>query len=306
VVNFHARDTIDNEVVSSVLERLDVIVRQMSSVGVDEREAADVMGELLERLDIRMLLEEARHGVVSRTQERIDAALEQARQAKLLQDDLMRATHGFGGGEWQSFGNLKTWNLAVLIQRAAPLLGIEIELPSTDGESFALRLPESMRGRFPEFGNRTIISVTTRRADRIPANVVLLDFSTSFVRHVVAAVAAPEFGGGYAAMDARPFGTRRQLAAYVARFQNDQGEPQGASLLLIARHDDGTITLDNSVAEHLFEWDVRSAQCELTDPSAKRMILDSLRDRAEAAMSAECTRFRHPNDLNLVAAIDLV
>src|SRR5690606_32516722 len=57
VVNFTARDTIDNTILANVLERLDALVGQMAAVSpeFDERYKAEVLGELLERLDIAEL-----------------------------------------------------------------------------------------------------------------------------------------------------------------------------------------------------------------------------------------------------------
>jgi SNF2 family DNA or RNA helicase len=91
VINFHARDTIDNEIVSTVIDRVGTIVREMKSVGpeFDELYAAEVMGELLERVDISELLDEARNGHVERTKERIDAAIAEASRAKRLQDEIL-------------------------------------------------------------------------------------------------------------------------------------------------------------------------------------------------------------------------
>jgi cellobiose-specific phosphotransferase system component IIA len=63
----------------------------MKSVGpeYDELYTAEVMGELLERVDISDLLEEARTGQVERTKERIDAAVAEATKAKRLQDEIL-------------------------------------------------------------------------------------------------------------------------------------------------------------------------------------------------------------------------
>jgi hypothetical protein len=91
-----------------------------------------------------------------------------------------------------------TANVATFVQRAAIRLDIEVEA-SSDPENFILRLPANQRGAFPEFGNRTVVAATTRRRGWNPASeVALIDFSGTFLRYLVTAVTAVDFGGSYA------------------------------------------------------------------------------------------------------------
>ncbi len=196
VINFHARDTIDNEIVSTVLDRVDTIVREMAGVGpeFDERYAAEVMGELLERIDISELLDEARFGRIERTDERVAAALNEARRAKSIQDEVLSHVVGYDISKWQELGPLTTWHLAAFVKRAAPLLGIDVETRN-EPEHFTIRLPETLRSNFPEFGGRTVVAVTTKRGLSRNRDIVLLDFSTSFIAFLVQSVMGEEFGG---------------------------------------------------------------------------------------------------------------
>ena len=110
VINFLARDTIDNEIVSILFDRLDTIVREMASVGPEfnDRYAADILGELLDRIDISAIIEEAQGGRVDRTQERIDNALDQAKRAKLIQDDILSFASPTGLMDLEGLGQYRT------------------------------------------------------------------------------------------------------------------------------------------------------------------------------------------------------
>jgi hypothetical protein len=191
--------------------------------------------------------------------------------------------------------------LAKFIARSAPFLGIRVEQQAEDIEKFELRLPQTLRGQFPEFGNRTVLTATTRRGGwKTGGQVELLDFSSSFVRYLVQATTAPDFGGGYAAFRSDiltvPF-----FAAFTARFQNDQGKSQEESLLVVSRDQEGVISIDNSVIEPLFVCKLESGVASINEPALRQEQFGAVRTLAECAMAENTTRFRHPNDLVLLA-----
>ncbi len=302
VINFHARDTIDNEIVSTVLDRVDTIVREMAGVGpeFDERYAAEVMGELLERIDISELLDEARFGRIERTDERVAAALDEARRAKSIQDEVLSHVVGYDISKWQELGPLTTLHLAAFVKRAAPLIGIEVET-RVEPEHFTIRLPEILRSNFPEFGGRTVVAVTTKRGLNRNRDIVLLDFSTSFIRFLARSVIGEEFGGSYAAFVSDTIDTDL-FAVFLARFQNDQGHPQGERLILTdsaSTHSGGSN--QTTLIQNLFASKLETAQPQAADPRGKKSNFDALKDRAEVIMAGEMNRFLHPNDLVTVA-----
>jgi hypothetical protein len=305
VINFHARDTIDNEIVSTVLDRVDTIVREMAGVGpeFDERYAAEVMGELLERIDISELLDEARFGRIERTDERVAAALDEARRAKSIQDEVLSHVAGYDISKWQELGHLTTFHLAEFVKRTGPLAGIEVEARS-EAEQFTLRLPESLRSTFSEFGGRTVVAVTTKRGLNRTRDVVRLDFSTSFVQFLVQTVIADEFGGSHAAFIGDAI-EADLFAVFLARFQNDQGQPQGERLIVTDSNSNrGGGSNQTRLLQQLFASKLETAQPQSADPKDRKMRLDVLKDGAELIMAEETNRFLHPNDLVTVAVAE--
>ncbi|MEY9589785.1 ERCC4-related helicase [Bradyrhizobium yuanmingense] len=303
VFNFHARDTIDNDVVSTLMERVTTIVSEMSGVGPEFNEmgtyAADVMGDILERVDITALLDEARNGDVARTQDRIDAAIEEARKAKAMQEELLSATDQLDIIKVvESY--YSTAQVAQIIKRSLPFIEIDFE-DELDAERFTLRLPLEMRGRFPEFGARTVVPVTTRRQDwQADGETVLLDFSTTFVQFLIRTITAAEFGGAYAS-----FATIPELpeffSAFLARYQNDQGRPEGEKLIIIEKNSDGSFEVSNRIVARLLEGAQPTGLPRVKDAALRRSELEAASDRAEIVMAQELSRFRHPNDLIVIA-----
>ncbi|WP_315806999.1 MULTISPECIES: DEAD/DEAH box helicase [unclassified Bradyrhizobium] len=305
VINLLARDTIDNEIVSNLLERLETIVREMAGVGPEfnERYAAEVMGELLERVDISAILDEARAGTVSRSQERIEAALAEARRAKLLQDDILNFASASDVNDLATIGQYTTIDVANFVKRSAKFLGIAIE-ESRDPERFTMRLPAEMKGQFTEFGGRTVVTATTKRSDWRQGDEILLDFSTSFLNWLTKNVTAPQFGGTYASI-ANTELSAQFFAAFLARFQNDQGQVQSEKLLLMSQGRDCAINLDPTIVRLLLSTIGKDGEPRSTGPELRKQQLDAARDRAELLMMDELSRFKHPNDLVLLAAAEV-
>ncbi|ODM71378.1 DEAD/DEAH box helicase [Bradyrhizobium elkanii] len=306
VFNFVARDTIDNEIMSILFGRLDIIVKDMASVGSEFNElyAAEVMGELLERIDISGLLEEARAGRVERTQERVDAALAQARRAKAMQDDVLSYAGGLDAGNWAALESYSTLDVATFVKRAAGFFGVSIEDGGAD-ERFTMRLPSELKGHFPEFGGRTVIDATTNRAGWNADREVLIDFSTSFLKWLVTSVNAEDFGGGYAPIANGDGAYVDFFSAFLARFQNDQGQVQGERLLVIGRNKVGELNHDPHAVRRLLSRVGVDGRPGASSPEGRRRALDAARDRAELLMADELTRFKHPNDLVTLAVAEI-
>ena len=261
--------------------------------------AADVMGEILERVDIAALLDDARKGHVDRTQERIDSAIAEARRARDIQDEVLR------GIDTLDIGNIvensyTTEQVARIIKRALPFVKVERD-SDVDSERFTLRLPVEMRGRFAEFGGRTVIPVTTRRHDWRPeSEIVLLDFSTTFVRFLIETMTSPEFGGAYGAFENSKMPDF--FSVFLARYQNDQGRAQGEKLIIIDRSSGGTFEESDSVIQVLLEGPQVTGSPRESDAIGRKAELDAARDRAEVVMAKDLSRFRHPNDLVIIAS----
>jgi hypothetical protein len=193
-----------------------------------------------------------------------------------------------------------TEQVAQIIKRSLPFvkIGLEGEL---DAERFTLRLPLEMRGKFPEFGARTVVPVTTRRRDwRAESETVLLDFSTTFVQFLIQTITSAEFGGAYAAFAIDPT-MPEFFSVFLARYQNDQGRPQGEKLIVVDRDSDGSIEVSNRIIARLLEGPQSTGLPRPKDAALRRSELDAASDRAEIVMAEDLSRFRHPNDLIVIA-----
>jgi len=303
VVNMTSTDTIDNEILTTMLTRLHHVVKQMSSVSseYDDRHQSEVLGELLDRIDINDLLEEARSGAVERTAERVDRAIDQAQRARSLQDDILSGVSTLSSGGWTHLGSFSTLDLANFIKRAAVLSGIDVTL-GDDPERFDLRLSDTLRGRFSEFGGRTVVPCRTRRDGVTTGSRVLLDFSSALVRFLVDNVSRPEFGGGYGVLNAPDLAPL--LAAAVVHYQNEQGEQRGVDLLVAGRTPNGDIRVDNGLIKPLFNGRQTPGKPVVLSADGRKAAIDALLERIEVDVASAFESGRHANSLFAVGVIE--
>jgi len=299
-ISLHTKDWIDNEILSMVLDRIEASARQLAP-SASPAAQGEILLDLLERIEIDGLLVDAGTGRVDRTLERIDDAIEQARYANGLQQALLAPVRAGMGRDWERLGPFTTTDLARFIHRACERLGIVVSPYRDEVERFDVRLPEALVGRFPEFGTRQVIDCVTLRGltdtGRTP-----LDFSSAFVRHLVAQVCLPEFGGGYGVLEA---GAEAGLiAAFAVQYQNDQGQHLGDDMLVGIRHADGTIEIDNSVLRPLFEKPQQGPAPGKANVAERAHAYDAIADRIEVTVAGATSAFRHITSIHPVGVLE--
>lgn len=307
VLNFLSRDTIDADILSTALTRVDALSREMASVSgeFDGRYASEILGELLDQLDLSTLLTDAAAGVVERTDERIAEAVARARRARDLQDEILSQAGGFDPTALARLGRFTTADVLRFVLRMAPFAGYELAGTDERRERVTLRLPDRMRGRYPEFGARTVIEATTSRASAASSrSLTLLDFGSSFLRDLIAMSGSPEFGGGYASLELP--GRQGRVAAFLGRWQSEQGETLGEELHLVRCAPDDRFAADEGMVAALLAAPVASVEPPRSnDPAARREVLEGLRAHVELFAAGQVTRQRILNDLVLLAAADV-
>lgn len=306
VFNLHARDTFDNTAISLMLDRVMTVAREMAPVGTEynERLYTEIVGELLENVDLTSILQRAEGMREERTRAEIDEAIRQAKRAKELQDEILSYATGFDPDALGGALGLTMKDVGMFIRTMLPMIGVQTEARLYEGRVLELRLPDEMRGKFPEFKLRTVVRVTTdRRLYQRLDDVVLLDFASDFFRYLIAFAKRQDFGGTYASVDAvHPH--RGMVGAYKLRWQNDQGEPAVDEFVVLHSDGAGSITPNPGFLASMLRQDMMPARQPDADLQGRRSTLHRLRMAAEVRLQSESNRFKHPNGLVLLAAAD--
>jgi ERCC4-related helicase len=305
VFNLHARDNFDNYAIDLMLRRVMEIVRDMAPVGSEynERLYAEILGEVLENVDLASVLQSATEMEIERTREQIEDALARARTARELEQDIFAHAGGFEADALRGTLGFTMQHVDLFIRSMLPFAGASLTVVRHDGNVLEIRLPEELRGKFPEFAQRTVVNITTdRRLARRLKDVVLLDFESQFFRYLVEHAKSHEFDGFYAAA-LSPAGVAGALGAFTLRWQNDQGEVLTEEFTTFFASPDGVECNPSFVAGWLTAPLV-SSHIPYADREVRRKTFARLFDAANRRVGDESTRFKHPNGLVCLAAAD--
>jgi hypothetical protein len=302
--NFHSADSFDNKMLDLLYRKVAQIAEAMAPVnpGSDGRLHAEILGELLEHLDVAALLEQASRAGEKRTHDEIEQAIAKAQEARALEDELLSYANGFDPAALKGTLGFTTTHAQRFVDAMLPMLGIEDPQKLHGGRVIEARFPDALVGRFAEFGRHQIVRLTCdRRAARQLSQVQLMDFASPFFRFLIEHAKAYAFGGFYGCRTATQTGI---LAAYRLRWQDDQGNPTLEEFLTVLREGDEAAVNPPFVVDLLTEPAMALSPPEANTPE-RAVELEALQQLAEKALAQRASRFRHPNDIVFLAAMDL-
>ncbi len=306
VFNLHARDSFDNKAIDLMMQRVSQIAQDMKPVGTEynDRLYAEILGEVLDNLDFASILQSATEMQMGYTSKQIDEALARAEQAKRLQDEIFTHVSGYDPNALGGTIGFTMQHVDVFIRGMLPIVAIKLETTLYEGAVKEIRLPETLRGQFPEFGQRTVVRVTTdRRLAQRLHDVVLLDFETPFFRYLIEQAKSRGFDGIYASALSTA-DIQGILLAFKLRWQNDQGETLTEEFVPLFAEANGMIT---KFPQFLAQWlvsPIQPAPAPAPQTADRLKMYDRLVAKAEQILAAESTRFKHPNGLVELAAAD--
>ena len=164
-----------------------------------------------------------------RSENEIGEAIRRAENSRNLQSQLFSHIEGYDPNTTAALNAFGPEEVLSFLEGVLPHLCIRVRDRLYNGRVLELELPEEMRGKYLEFGGRTVVRVTVDRrlATRGERNV-LMDFASFFFSDLIEFAKLPEFGGEHANFDCPYDGV---LGIYKIRWQNDQGLPRWEMLV---------------------------------------------------------------------------
>lgn len=311
VFNLKLDDGFDNTVLNLMLARLGSIARDMASVGQEYRHGleAEILGELLERIDIASIMTSNRTLNMNHSEEEVELAVQRARESHLQQEHLFAHVEGYDPQRAAAVEALGPDEALAFLKGILPFRNVNIRSQLYSGKVIELELPSDIRGRFTEFGQRTVVRVTVDRqlARSIKSDPPLcpMDFASEFFKDLIDYAQSPQFRGDYATLTGPEPGI---LGLYRLRWQNDQGEPQGDELLPVFLPDGGEIPTANPAffVSLLVSAQQSQAQPQTDGLKERGRLLERLRQQADIELGNRCTEFRHPNDIVALAIAEIL
>lgn len=302
VFNLMTQDGFDNAAITLMLDRVETIARELAAVAGDQRETleAEILGNLLDHIDLEAILERAIDMRVELTAGEIDAAIAEARRAQKLQDEILAFAESYAGVS--SSAGVDVRHVRSFVLGMLPHADIRVISPTQGGRALEIELPEDQIGVFPEFGRRRFITLAfDRQLARDRADLFPVDSQSGLFRALIARAKARAFDGLFAS--ATLDGISGWLGVYHLRWQDAAGTPLEDELLPVCRASGGT---SQKVDRHMLSELLLDPWPAAASKVADRHVPEELRAAVEREVAGSVGRSRHPSSLFLLAAASLI
>lgn len=245
VFNMHTPQTLDADIIQMLYLRIGQVVRDMAVLGGEYLPGLEdeIMGEMADFLDVENILESATDIGIERTEERINEALEKARESVAKQRELFEHISGFNPEETKGEFKLNRNHVKAFVFGMCNQLGIEVVEETHKGAVFQLKFPDELRERL---GFRaTYLKVTFEHEyANYTIKASMMDFETAFFRFLVQEAKKLQFDGLLASINGLQ---GEALFTAMLRWQNDQGRRMRQEFTATLVNSAGQIVTNTSV-----------------------------------------------------------
>ena len=299
VFNVQAPQTLDAEIMEIMYARIEQVVRDMSILGDEYKEnlADDILGELVDTLNVEEILEQAIDSGIKRTEQRIDEALGKARSAVDKQREIFEYVTGFNPNELKAELPITGEHLCSFVEGMFAELGIEVIEKFHKGIVWDVRLPENIADEMSSRRTRWRVTFDRTWGASRP-DIHMLDLKSPLMQLMLRHAKAYEFGGRTASVSGLP---GKALIAGVLRWQNEQGKRMRQEFAMVSM-------LTNTAAEmnpqKITDWFMNPAKDGVNVPEndTTKCCADTAQQTMDDRLAAISNMHLHPENLQWVAA----
>ena len=300
VFNVHQSDSVDEQVLSILYDRLESVAQDMASVQKHEFNDAikeDILGELADLVDIEEVLAQAAIDKLQRTSERIDEALDRAKNAAAEQHDLFKHAVNLDNREVSGELVITIEHLQAFIEGMTSIVGFEI-LEKTHGGliwqiKFTEHAMEAMGVSRSRFGLTFDRMMAAKKPDLLPMNM-----DNWFFKNLINQARQYSFGG--ASVIGNGYQSESIIVA-VARWQNDRGRRARQELAMVAL-DNGHAILNPPWFSEWLTQPCSLSQMVEADQAQRKAALKLANARVEDYLAAQSSHTLLPDQMQWISA----
>lgn len=304
VFNIHQPDTLDEQIVDLLYERIDAVVNDMAAIQGNEFNDGlkdEILGELADLIDVDGILEEATVQGIQRTKQRIEDALQQAKLAASKQRELFQYA---ARGEQDSILNkldITTKHLLAFVEGMCEILNVEIIEKSHSGKVLRLRLSDVVKeelGMSSRVSGRIDVTVDRDLAITLK-NVQVLDLNSVFVKYLLDRARDYDFGGLAACLGCPELGQGALFGA-ILRWQSVQGTRMRQEFVAVSL--DGQKVTENN--KRISDWLLRRVEGDAfaVDSERSKKAFESAELVLKRRLRDATNQYMIPENLQWVAA----
>lgn len=301
VFNLFSPASMDDEIIDLMHVRIDQVVKDLYNVSdeYDERMSEDITGEIIEMLDVEEILNQAVHEDITRTEDRIENALEMAKNAVNKQRELFEYATSYDASEIKEELNMTQAHVESFVLGMFNYLDVEIIERVIQDKVFKIKLPEHLCDSLKVKRSRWEITfdrdIYTRRKD-----CEMMDLDNFIFKHLIKVAQSYEFGGLSSAISIND-DTQSIVCGYL-RWMNTQGQRQRQELVAASVSKNARISFNqDSFSQWLIAPKVGSATH--TDLNAKA-IFEQAENALNDRLANKSNVLLHPDSIeHLCSAI---
>ncbi|MGC3710712.1 helicase-related protein [Pseudomonas aeruginosa] len=304
VFNIQQTDSLDQNIVDLMYERIDSVVTDLAEVQRHEFNEGlkdEILGQLAELIDVENILQEATKLGIDRTRERIDEALKQARTAAAKQRELFAHAATSNPNELRDELEITVDHLYSFVLGMFDQLGIEVAERSHKERLLRIRLSEQVMremGLSPKGSQRMDVTLDRMLAANRP-DTHMLDLNSKLMQYLLGKACEYEFGG-LAAMLKAPELEEGALLGAILHWQGPQGKRMRQEFVTI-QVNDGKAKLNPAKAS---QWLLAPAEHSPhnPDPESSKGLFKVAEEMANQRLADASNRYLIPENLDWAAA----
>ncbi|WP_445677089.1 DEAD/DEAH box helicase [Pseudomonas aeruginosa] len=304
VFNIQQTDSLDQNIVDLMYERIDSVVTDLAEVQRHEFNEGlkdEILGQLAELIDVENILQEATKLGIDRTRERIDEALKQARTAAAKQRELFAHAATSNPNELRDELEITVDHLYSFVLGMFDQLGIEVAERSHKERLLRIRLSEQVMremGLSPKGSQRMDVTLDRMLAANRP-DTHMLDLNSKLMQYLLGKACEYEFGG-LAAMLKAPELEEGALLGAMLHWQGPQGKRMRQEFVTI-QVNDGKAKLNPAKAS---QWLLAPAEHSPhnPDPESSKGLFKVAEEMANQRLADASNRYLIPENLDWAAA----
>ena len=297
VFNMHAPQTVDARVVSVMYERIGQVVEDMSGVSSEFKEGLedDLLGELVNLLDVGPILEEASMSDETRTAKRLEEALAKARAAVGQQRKLFEHAAGFDPSSMDDRLVVDMTHVESFVRGVCALEGTT--LAAVRGRKGVFRLAGECSTSSSVVA-RSLRGLVTfdREIAAAEADVDVLDMESPLLVRLLDRAKSHDFSGlanGVAGLHGKA------MVTAILRWQNDQGVRLREDFAAVLLDENGEAQVNPAALTRWLRDGTGDADID-AESTSTRSWLETSWSVLDERLAESATRDLHPEGMEMI------
>ncbi|HFS8459163.1 TPA: DEAD/DEAH box helicase [Vibrio cholerae] len=300
VFNLYSPESMDDQIMELMHERIEQVVGDLASLSgeYNERLSDDILGEVADLVDVGDILLEATSDGIVRTRERIEEALEKAKNSASKQRELFEYAAGFDPKEAKEELNITSEHVMYFMQGMFDLLNIEVVGKTHKDLIWQIKLNDAVA---TDLGvRRTKWQITFDRALHASReNCEMMDLDNFLFKYLLKKAKSYEFGGLTASIGKASQLEGAVICSYL-RWQNSLGLRQRQELVAIQVCQDKEVALNT---QDFCNW-LKNDDISYYESSRRDLkeLFQVAQVKSEEVLKAKSNQLLHPESIDPIAA----